>query len=124
MNTTTIQHRTRKGSGTSAPKDATTASRRGSSTGYSLPRRFDVHQVERVRTELGGLAHSGATVGVDGSMVEMIDLAALAALHGLVTDHTGIRLERPSVALRATIDFTGHDRVAAALSLDSLSEAA
>jgi len=77
---------------------------------YRLPRRFDVHQVEQVTADITAL---GAGTLIDGTEVEMIDLIALAALDDLVDARPELRFVEPSVALRATMAFTGHDRLTA-----------
>lgn len=90
---------------------------------YTLPVRFDVHQIDRVGAELDELSHHHA-VEVDGSQVEMIDLSALETLGRLAADRPSLRIVQPSVALRATADYTGHRRVSAAFSLAPLAGAA
>lgn len=76
-----------------------------------LPRRFDIHQTSTVVDELRLLASDGAVVVVDGSDVEMIDLAAVTSL-SLLADELDLVISAPSVALRATVGFTGHHHVA------------
>jgi hypothetical protein len=78
----------------------------------ALPRRFDVHQIDTIVDELRLLGATGEPVELDGSSIEMIDLAALEALAQLV-DELCIWISSPSVALRATARFTGHVSVAA-----------
>lgn len=90
----------------------------------TLPRRFDVHQVASVTDGLLEQGEIAATTVVDGSQVEMIDLAALRALEGLIEQIGGFRIVDPSVALSATIRFTGHERLGAVCVSDSLPEAA
>ena len=91
---------------------------------YAFPRRFDIHQVARVTEDLAGQARLAAEVVIDGSQVEMIDLAAITALETLMDAHAGLRIAAPSVALRATITYTGHDRLAVLFSTGTLAEAA
>ena len=98
--TTTLTH---------LPNTATTAD---TCTAYRLLRRFDVHQVERVSTELMRLG-ADQPVSVNGVDVEMIDGCALAALDELVDGHVDLRFVDSSVALRATMSYTGHHRLAA-----------
>jgi anti-anti-sigma regulatory factor len=91
---------------------------------YPLPRRFDVHQVERVTTELAGLIEADDRVALDGTDVEMIDLSALAALGELASDNARLRFVNPSVALRATMAYTGHDLLTARCTVPALIAAA
>ncbi len=109
MNTTLIANRTQ----TETAVDTRLAPAR-----FVLPARFDVHQIDMVRTELAEQASSSPVVEVDGSLVEMIDLPSLALLDDLMSTHPGLRLSDPSVALRATIDLAGHSPLAAAISFD------
>ena len=90
---------------------------RRSIAAYRLPRRFDVHQVERVTEEISAL---GADTPIDGTDVEMIDLSALAALDELVDAHAELRFVTPSVALRATMTYTGHDRLTARCTVSTI----
>lgn len=76
-----------------------------------LPRRFDIHQVPTVIDALRSLGRHGTEVVVDGSAVEMIDLAALESLSRAI-DELALHITNPSVALRATVGFTHHDRIA------------
>lgn len=76
-----------------------------------LPRRFDIHQVPTVIDALRSLGRHGTAVVVDGSAVEMIDLAALESLSRAI-DELALHITNPSVALRATVGFTHHDRIA------------
>lgn len=72
-----------------------------------LPQRFDVHQVDAVLDELRSHTESSTTADIDGSLVEMIDLAALRSLEAAIADQQ-IRIVEPSVALRMTAEYTGH----------------
>ena len=92
--------------------DPTNTGSRRPIAAYRLPRRFDVHQVERVTADISALA-PGAPLSIDGTDVEMIDLSALAALDELIEIHDSMRFVAPSVALRATMAYTGHDRLTA-----------
>ena len=94
---------------------------RRSIAAYRLPRRFDVHQVERVTAEISAL---GADVLIDGHDVEMIDLRGLACLEKFADAHAGLRFVQPSVALRATMVYTGHDRLVARCTVSSIVAAA
>lgn len=110
--------------GLDAPVSATidlAARRRRSVT---LPDRFDVHRVGVVFDELDREIERGGPFVIDGSHVQMIDLAAIESLRGLLERHPELRIERPSVALRATVEFTNAGHIAAALDDDSLPEAA
>ena len=91
---------------------------------YALPWRFDIHQVDRVTGDLADQAAIASEIVIDGSQVEMIDLAAITSLEALMDAHAGLRIAAPSVALRATITYTGHDRLAALFSTSTLAEAA
>ncbi len=71
----------------------------------TLPRRCDVHQLEW----LSELFEEPLTV-LDGSSVEMVDLPALGVLDAIATSTT-IRIVNPSVALLATMRYTGHHRL-------------
>lgn len=99
----------------------------------SLPARFDVHEVDRTSASLQDLTaspddrsgrshHHGITI--DASAVEMIDLAGLAALTALTLDGPSIRFVDPSVAFLATVDYTGHDALAARCDRPTLAQAA
>jgi hypothetical protein len=84
-----------------------------------LPHRFDVHQVIRMTASIALLAEHGRPVSIGGAAVEMIDLAALAAL----TVHASsieIRIVDASVALFATAKLTGHDAVVSCCDVDQL----
>jgi hypothetical protein len=94
---------------------------RRSIAAYRLPRRFDVHQVERVTAEISAL---GADALIDGHDVEMIDLRALACLEKLADAQAGLRFVEPSVALRATMAYTGHERLVARCTVSSIVAAA
>ncbi len=80
-------------------------------TSLILPRRVDVHSVGKVVDQLETAGQAGAAVIVDGSAVEMIDLAALDALTTVAIE-VDLRIERPTVALLATVELTGHDVLA------------
>lgn len=89
----------------------------------TLPRRLDVHQIDAVATELRSLAtHAGPAV-VDASLVEMIDLPSLRSI-AEVTAECNIQFVRPSVAFRATAEYTGTDLGLALPALAPLVEAA
>ena len=86
---------------------------------FALPRRFDVHQIDVVIDEVLRLGAEQRAVEVDGSFVEMIDLVALETLSQLVDD-VSVRVASPSVALRVTAEYTGHDVVTACFVDDEL----
>lgn len=89
-----------------------------------LPVRFDVHQIGRVMAELTQRDAAPLPIDVDGSAVEMIDLAALDALDELAAI-TPLWIVDPSVALRLTIEYTGRERLLDRCIVDSiLAEAA
>ena len=75
-----------------------------------LPHRFDVHEVIRVIASIASLAEHRRPVSIGGAAVEMVDLAALAALTACAS-RIDIRIVDASVALFATAKFTGHDAV-------------
>ena len=79
---------------------------------FELPRRFDVHEVDRVATSLSALGADVSILSIDASAVEMIDLAGLAALTA-ATEISPLRFVDPSVAFLATVHYTGHDLLAA-----------
>ncbi|MFT4864372.1 MAG: hypothetical protein ACI9CV_000174 [Ilumatobacter sp.] len=75
-----------------------------------LPHRFDVHEVIRMTALIESLAEHGRPVSIGGAEVEMIDLAALAALTACALS-IDIRIVDASVALFVTAKFTGHHAV-------------
>ena len=79
-----------------------------------LPRRFDVHRIDEVLDGLRRLGGDGAAVVVDGADVEMIDLAALESLE-VAAEELPLAIAGASVALRATIRFTGRTGLEALL---------
>lgn len=79
----------------------------------ALPRRIDVHRVDALIDELTTAAWRTELVEVDGSAVEMIDHAGLAALDRFSAD-AGLVVRDPSVALAKTAEYTGHTRLIAA----------
>jgi hypothetical protein len=88
-----------------------------------LPHRFDVHEVIRMTSSIALLAEHGRRVSIGGAAVEMIDLAALAALTACASS-IDIRIIDASVALFATAKFTGHDAVVSCCDVNQLSEVA
>ena len=84
----------------------------------ALPARFDVHQVESFLAEISADAARLVVTNLDGSAVEMIDLAALRSLAGVAAEFPELKILQPSVALRATIGYCGQDRLADRLVLD------
>lgn len=77
-----------------------------STSTVSLPRRFDVHEIDAVVTAVRSA--SSELIVLDGSSVEMIDLAAVETLARLATE-ADLTFASTSVALLATLQFTGHD---------------
>ena len=95
----------------------------GTVADVTFPRRLDVHQIDTVRAELRNRATLAAPTVVDASLVEMIDLAALQSIAELAAE-CNLRFVRPSVAFRATADYTGTDLGLAMPALAPLAEAA
>lgn len=89
-----------------------------------LPPRFDIHRVADVLGQLERKLELGHDVVIDGSRVQMIDLAAMEATGQLLEQHPGLRIERPSVALQVTVEFTDARIVAASFGFGALEEAA
>jgi len=89
-----------------------------------LPPRFDVYRVADVLGRLDSELAFGDDVRIDGSQVQMIDLAAIESLRALLGQHPGLRIERPSVALRVTVEFTRADAVAESFAAADVTEAA
>lgn len=73
-----------------------------------LPARFDVHQVDAFLAEVAKDATRLVTTTFDGAKVEMIDMAAVRSLAAVAAEFPDLTIVNPSVALRATIDCTGH----------------
>jgi anti-anti-sigma regulatory factor len=90
---------------------------------FELPRRFDVHEVDRVATTLRALSADRSSLSIDASAVEMIDLAGLAALT-TATEISSLHFLDPSVAFLATVQYTGHDLLAACCDVREFPEAA
>lgn len=82
-----------------------------------LPARFDVHQIESFMADVTKDAARLVTTTFDGAAVEMIDMAALRSLAGVAAEFPELTIVRPSVALRATINCTGHDKLSERLIL-------
>lgn len=89
----------------------------------TLPRRFDIHEASQLNALLGGAGALGQQTVVDGSLVEMIDLAAIEALTNIAM--TGeLAIEAPSVALEATIRYAADERLLSALEPATMRKAA
>ena len=89
----------------------------------TLPRRLDVHQIDAVVAEVRNRTTPGGPTVVDASLVEMIDLPSLRSL-AEVTTECNLQFLRPSVAFRATADYTGTDLGLDLRALAPLAEAA
>ena len=90
---------------------------------FELPRRFDVHEVDRVTASLGELSAERSGLTIDASAVEMIDLAGLAALTA-AAENSAVHFVDPSVAFLATVRYTGHDLLDACCDAREVAEAA
>lgn len=85
----------------------------GPTSQVTLPRRIDVHRVDALLAELSDAAACTPLVEVDGSGVEMIDLAGLAALERFAND-APLVVRNASVAIAKTAEYTHHRRLQAA----------
>ena len=76
------------------------------------PRRFDTHNVDAIGDQIDQqhAGRAGSTV-VDGSDVAFVDRDAVEMLvaAGLGRIDGGVRIERPSLALRITLELLGHE---------------
>ena len=88
-----------------------------------LPPRFDIYRVAEVLGRLDRELALGDDARIDGSQVQMIDLAAIESMRALLEQHPEVRIKRPSVALRVTVEFTRADAVADSFGAHDLMEA-
>ncbi len=90
----------------------TSQSSQASFTGRTnvLPSRFDVHQVDAFIAQID---QRSSEIFIDGSTVEMIDLAGVRALESIAHTHPAMQIVNASVALHATLVHTGFAGLAA-----------